>query len=91
MMPSRKPTGIEMMPGLLSGNQWKSTPCTIGVGPPETAGENTISTTAVIRPPYMLITAPRVLNRFQNSENRIVGRFALAAIANARATRNAMF
>jgi hypothetical protein len=32
-----------------------------------------------------------VLNRRQNSEYRIVGRFADAAMANARATRNATF
>ena len=31
----------------------------------------------------MLHSAPRVLNRFQNSEYRIVGRLALAAIAKA--------
>ncbi len=39
----------------------------------------------------MLHSAPLVLNRFQNSEYRIVGRFADAATANASATRNAMF
>src|SRR6478609_2384627 len=35
--------------------------------------------------------APLVLNRFQNSENRITGRFADAAMAKAIATRNATF
>src|SRR4051794_24964393 len=35
--------------------------------------------------------APLVLNRFQNNENRITGRFADAAIANAMATRKATF
>src|SRR6476661_4785729 len=35
--------------------------------------------------------APRVLNRFQNSEYRITGRFAEAAMAKAMATRNATF
>src|SRR5690606_28282701 len=39
----------------------------------------------------MLHSAPVVLNRFQNSEYRIVGRFADAATANASATRNATF
>ena len=39
----------------------------------------------------MLHSAPLVLNRFQNSEYRIVGRFAEAATAKASATRNAMF
>ena len=39
----------------------------------------------------MLHRAPEVLNRFQNSEYRIVGRLALAATANASATRNATF
>jgi hypothetical protein len=33
--------------------------------------------------------APLVLNLFQNSENRITGRFADAAIANATATSKA--
>ena len=39
----------------------------------------------------MLHRQPRVLKRFQNSEYRIVGRFADAATAKASATRNAMF
>ena len=39
----------------------------------------------------MLHSAPVVLNRFQNSEYRIVGRFAEAATAKASATRKAMF
>ena len=39
----------------------------------------------------MLHSAPRVLKPFQNSEYRIVGRFALAATAKASATRKAMF
>ena len=34
--------------------------------------------------------APRVLNRFQNSENRITGRFAEAAMAKAMAMAMAM-
>ena len=36
-------------------------------------------------------TAPRVVKRFQNRLNMIVGRFADAATAKARPTRNAMF
>src|SRR5919112_3412142 len=39
----------------------------------------------------MLHSAPLVLNRAQNSEYTIVGRFADAATANASATRNATF
>jgi hypothetical protein len=39
----------------------------------------------------MLHSAPAVLNRFQNSEYRSVGRLAEAATANASATRNATF
>ena len=42
-------------------------------------------------PPYMLHSAPRVLNRRQYNEYRIVGRFADAATAKASATKNAMF
>ncbi len=45
----------------------------------------------LVEPLKMLHTSPRVLNRRQNSENTIVGRFADAAMANASATRNAMF
>lgn len=51
MTPSRKPTGMEMMPGFSSGNQWKSTSGNIEDGLPETTGENSTSPTAVIRPP----------------------------------------
>lgn len=50
--PSRKPTGIEMMPGLSKGNQWKSTPLNMDVfGLPETTGENSTRKTAAKRPP----------------------------------------
>ena len=40
----------------------------IGSTLPETTGENAMSTRQEISPPYMLHSAPRVLNRFQNSE-----------------------
>ena len=57
--PSRNDAGIDTSPGLSSGNQWKSTPCSIDAlrpvagftGLPDTAGENTISTTLTNRPP----------------------------------------
>ncbi len=57
--PSRNDSGIDTRPGLSSGNQWKSTPCSIDAlrpvagftGLPDTAGENTISTTLTTRPP----------------------------------------
>ena len=39
------------IPGLSSGNQWKSTPLIIDVGLPDTAGENTINTRHAARPP----------------------------------------
>src|SRR5699024_7591207 len=90
-MPNRKASGIEMMPGLDSGKNEKSTLEIMDVSLPETAGENAISTSVLIRPPYMENSAPVVLNRFQNSEYRMVGRLADAAMAKARATRNAMF
>ena len=60
------------MPGLASGNQAKSTCGSIAVLAPDTAGEKTISTIVEISPPYMLHSAPRVLNRDQYSEYRIV-------------------
>ncbi len=90
-MPRMNASGIDTMPGLASGNQAKSTPGIIAVFAPDTAGEKTISTMVEIRPPYMLHSAPRVLNRFQYSEYTIVGRLAAAATANASATRNATF
>ncbi len=77
--------------GLASGNQSKLAPGIIAALLPETAGEKTISTRQLIRPPYMLHRAPQVLNRFQYSEYTIVGRLAEAATANASATRNATF
>src|SRR5699024_5505181 len=83
--------GIEMMPGLDSGNREKSTLEIIDVSLPETAGDSAINTSVLMSPPYMLNRAPVVLKRFQNSEYRMVGRLADAATANARATRNAMF
>ena len=47
------------MPGLSSGNQWKSTLCSIdglrpvtgSIGLPDTTGENTIRSTVTPRPP----------------------------------------
>ena len=58
---------------------------------PDTAGDKKINSTQLIKPPYMLHSTPVVLNRFQNSEYRIVGRFAEAATAKASATRKATF
>src|SRR5690606_21747683 len=58
---------------------------------PRHTGENTMSRIADASPTYMLHSAPRVVNRFQNSEYTIVGRLADAATANASATRNATF
>src|SRR3954447_3243497 len=101
IQPRTKARGIETIPGLSSGNQWKSTDVSLiidrlsvvpgAAGFPDTTGEKMISVTQLIRPPYMLQSAPRVLKRFQYSEYRIVGRFADAATAKASATRNAMF
>src|SRR5919197_5457505 len=79
------------MPGLDSGNRWKSTPCTIEVGAPDTTGEKNTSTRQEPSPPYIAQSVPLVLNRFQNSEYSSVDRLAEAANANARATRNATF
>src|SRR5919107_3983045 len=60
-----------------------------GFGPVITFGLSMIRTTQEIRPTRMPITAPVVLNRFQNMVSRITGTLALAATAKARATRNA--
>ena len=76
--PRKNASGIETMPGLSSGNQWKSIdgvrdhrqalPVAGSTGLPDTTGEKMISVTQLISPPYMLHSAPRVLNRFQYSE-----------------------
>src|SRR5262249_52841242 len=87
--PQRKPTGIEMMGGLLSGNHCQLLCGNIEVSAPETTGEKKTSTTAVTSPPTMAATAPAVLNRFQNNDSRIAGTLADAATAKASATRNA--
>lgn len=56
--PSRNASGIETLPGLSSGNQWKSTPLgnidrflPVGSSFPETTGLNAMSVIALIRPP----------------------------------------
>ena len=66
-----------MRPGFSSGIRWKSTsvfliidrlaPVT-GSTLPDTTGENAMSTRHEMSPPYMLHSAPEVLNLFQNSE-----------------------
>ena len=66
--PRMNASGIDTMPGLASGNQSKCAPGIIDVFVPDTAGEKMISTMQLIRPPYMLHSAPRVLNRRQYSE-----------------------
>src|SRR5699024_2365449 len=88
--PRKNPSGTDTNAGLVNGNQWKSTLLIMALSDPDTAGENTISTTADTRPPVIDHTEPRVLNRFQYSEYRIDGRLALAAMANASDTRKAM-
>src|ERR1700753_907747 len=72
-MPRMNANGIDAIPGLDSGNHAKSAPGIIGGFQTDTAGERTIKARVDIRPPYMLHNAPRVLNRRQYSEYRIVG------------------
>src|ERR1700730_15665175 len=87
--PSANAIGTEASAGFFSGKIAKSTLGNIDFAVPDTAGDKIISTTELIRPPYMLHSTPLVLNRIQNKEYRIVGRFAEAATAKASATRNA--
>ena len=56
------------MPGLLSGKMAKLAPGIIDVLAPETTGESAIRMMAAANPPYMLHSAPWVVNRRQNSE-----------------------
>ena len=50
-MPNRKPAGIEMMPGLASGNHEKSTDVQKTPVGPDTVGEKNTRPTQVMRPP----------------------------------------
>jgi hypothetical protein len=71
----KKDSGIDTRPGLLSGNQEKSTfwtsegltPVTGFTGAPDTTGEKMINVMHAIRPPYIDHSAPWVVNRLQNS------------------------
>ena len=49
--PKKKPSGIEMMPGLLNGNYDQSWPVNSAVSEPDTTGEKTTRPTLAIRPP----------------------------------------
>ena len=57
--PRKNPSGIEMRPGLSSGNQWKSIDGSVIIDaalpavtlPPDTIGLKMISTMALMRPP----------------------------------------
>jgi hypothetical protein len=51
IQPNRNPSGIEMMPGLDSGNQCQSCSGNMAVGEPDTTGEKNTRTTEAIRPP----------------------------------------
>src|SRR5699024_1447503 len=73
------------------GKSAKSAPGIMEVGWPDMTGEKTISKMAEASPPTMDQTAPWVVNFFQNSEYRMVGRLAEAATAKASATRKATF
>ena len=91
MMPAKNASGIDTMPGLVSGKMDQSALGNIAVGVPETAGESAMRTSAVTRPVYIEATAPVVLKRFQYSEYKMVGRLADAAMAKASETRKATF
>src|SRR5690606_12118244 len=51
IQPQRKPSGMEMMPGLESGNHCQSWFGNMALELPETTGEKKTSTTALIKPP----------------------------------------
>ena len=89
--PRKNASGMETMPGLLSGKIAKLAPGIMDVLAPETTGDSAIRMIAEPSPPYMLQMAPWVVNLRQYSEYRMVGRLAEAATAKARATRNATF
>jgi hypothetical protein len=54
-----------------------------------TVGLSRIRLTAMTRPVKMLATAPAVESFLQNTESTSAGKFALAAMAKAKPTRNA--
>jgi hypothetical protein len=55
----------------------------------DTTGEKNASIVSESRPPQIALTAPAVVNRFQNNEFRIAGWLPGAATANARVKRKA--
>src|SRR5699024_5964716 len=79
------------MPAFVSGYIARSTTWQNEISELHSTGENRIRVIEEINPPYIDQRAPRVVKFFQNSEQMIVGRFAEAATAKAKATRNATF
>ena len=78
-----------MIPGLASVNG-SGVPVSVAA-PGHTFGDRTISPIAETTPTTTPVTAPVVLNRRQVSASSSAGKFALAAIANARPTMNETF
>src|SRR5215210_1568332 len=92
-MQPRKPRGTENSAGYTNGKMGSMGIIGVnggsGFGPVITFGLRMIRTMQENKPTSMPVTAPVVLNRFQNMVSRITGTLALAATAKARATRNA--
>ena len=85
----RKPSGIEMMPGLASVNG--SGVARVGRGARPHVRREDDQHDRRDDAEHHAVTAPVVLNRRQVSASSSAGKFALAAIANARPTMNETF
>src|SRR5919108_3267958 len=69
--------------------RWRAEEATFAASTPVTLGPTRIKAIDEINPTARPVTAPAVLNRFQNIDMRITGKFAEAATAKASATRKA--
>lgn len=90
-MAAIKPIGMEMMPGLASGNNGSPTNIAAPSTGDQTLGLRNTSNKELTSPTNMPVTAPVVLKRFQNTVKTMMGRLALAATAKASETRKATF
>ena len=87
----QNPSGIEIIPGVVYGNIASPTKIAFPATGFQTFGLNATRTIADTSPTIIPEIAPVVLKRFQYIVNKITGRFALAATANANDTKNATF
>lgn len=84
---AKNPSGIEMMPGLVSVMRGSPTKMAAPASGDQTFGLIATRIRELSKPTSIPVTAPVVLNRFQKIVNKMIGKFALAATAKASATK----